>query len=48
MNDPNHVVIAMNLGTGHDAFRKKPLGMMSFDEEGVFEIGLRGFTGLPN
>jgi hypothetical protein len=38
----------MNLGTGHDAFRKKPLGMMSFDQEGVFEIRLRGFTGLAN
>jgi hypothetical protein len=24
--------------TGHDAFRKKPLGMMSFDEEGAFAI----------
>jgi hypothetical protein len=38
----------MNLGTGHDAFRKKPLGMMSFDEEGAFDIRLRGSTGLPN
>jgi len=38
----------MNLGTRHDAFRKKPLGMMSLDEEGVFEIRLCGFTGLAN
>jgi len=38
----------MNLGARHDAFRKKPLGMMSFDEESVFEIRLRGFTRLAS
>jgi hypothetical protein len=48
MDDPRHVPIAMNLGTGDDAFRKKPFGVMSFDEEGVFEVRLRGSTGLPN
>lgn len=48
VNDPNHVAIGMNLGTGHDAFRKKPLGVMSFDKEGLFEIRLRRFTGLAN
>ena len=48
MNDPNHVSIGMNLGTGHDAFGKKPLGMMSFNEEGVFEIRLSGFAGLAD
>jgi hypothetical protein len=25
----------MNLDTGHGAFRKKPFGVMSFDERGV-------------
>jgi hypothetical protein len=38
----------MNLGTGHDAFRKKRLGMMSFNEEGEFEIRLSGLAGLAD
>jgi hypothetical protein len=38
----------MNLGARRDAFRKKPLGMMPFDQESAFEIRLRGFTGLAN
>ena len=48
MNDPRYIPITMNLGTGHDAFRKEPFGMVSFDEECVFAIRLRGFTGLAN
>jgi len=48
VNDPNDVPIAMNLSTGHDAFLKKRLGVMSFDEEGLFEIRLRWLTGLAN